>query len=59
MRQFQRRNKRCQQINGHVSFSGDAFPRATEQLRPSVIVGYENTGADFRMSSWEHGHESD
>jgi len=53
MRQFQRRNKRCQQINGHVSFSGDAFPRATEQLRPSAITGYE---ALVQISTCRHGN---
>jgi hypothetical protein len=53
MRQFQRRNKRCQQINGHVSFSGDAFPRATAQVRPSVIIGYETLA---QVSAYRRGN---
>jgi hypothetical protein len=53
MHRIQRRNKRCQQINGHVSFSGDAFPRAIEQFRPSVIIGYETLA---QISAYRRGN---
>jgi hypothetical protein len=53
MHRIQRRNKRCQPINGHVSFSGDALPRAIAQFRPSVIIGY---GTLAQISAYRRGN---